>query len=143
MLLKIGLLITAFLSHILCSFSAELAYFFAYSNDKSAAEISRVSSNNDGDSKKLPKLGVWGESLALMRKHPTLQILFMEAIFHQLVGNMLNLMFHDALRLEISDDDVRASLVSFSFSSSSFFIIYSRHDIYIHYHIRLVASLRL
>ena len=108
-------MITAFLSHILCSFSSELAYVFVHQHENPAADIVRVANAKDEESQKLPKLGVWGESLALMKKHPTLQILFMEAIFHQLVVNMLNLMFHDALRIGISNDDERAKLVSVFF----------------------------
>jgi ATP/ADP translocase len=123
-------LITAFLSHILCSFSSELAYVFVHQHERPAgADNLRVANSKDEEAQKLPKLGVWGESLALMKKHPTLQILFMEAIFHQLVVNMLNLMFHDALRMGISNDDERAKLVSFF--SDCIFILCIFHFLYL------------
>ena len=85
---------------------SEVAYILAQSF------IDQVpSTGKKEDSSNKLKLSVWREALDLMRKHPTLQILFIEAIFHQIVGNMLNLMFHDALRLRISDDGLRATVV--------------------------------
>jgi phosphate/sulfate permease len=106
-----GLLATAFISSVLCFICAELAYFISHGAENDE-QVSHDKSTNDSTSKL--KLSVWRESLDLFKKHRTLQILFIEAIFHQLVGNMLNLMFHDALRLNILDDDHRALMVIYS-----------------------------
>jgi len=63
------------------------------------------------------KGGFWSDSWNLICKHRMLQILFIEGIFHQLCGNMLNLMFHNGLRLEIADDATRAMLVGRFFAT--------------------------
>jgi ATP/ADP translocase len=51
------------------------------------------------------------DSWNLILKYPLLQILFLEGLSHQLCTNMLNLMFHNCLRIEIFDDSIRAMLV--------------------------------
>jgi ATP/ADP translocase len=51
------------------------------------------------------------DSWNLILKYPLLQILFLEGLSHQLCTNMLNLMFHNCLRIEILDDSIRAMLV--------------------------------
>ena len=55
--------------------------------------------------------GVWSDSFVLMSKYHTLQLLLAEAIIHQFCGNMLNLMWHDGLRLNLGDDSYRAVVV--------------------------------
>jgi hypothetical protein len=50
-------------------------------------------------------------------KHDTLQLLFVEALVHQACSNMLNMMFHDGLRLGVPLDSERAVLVGRFFAS--------------------------
>jgi len=57
------------------------------------------------------------DSWNLMCKHHILQLLFIEAITHQTCTNMLNLMFHNGLGLEVSEDSVRAMLVGRFFAT--------------------------
>jgi hypothetical protein len=57
------------------------------------------------------------DSWSLMCKHPILQLLFVEAITHQMCTNMLNLMFHNGLGVEVGEDSVRAMLVGRFFAT--------------------------
>ena len=57
------------------------------------------------------------DSWNLMCKHHILQLLFVEAITHQMCTNMLNLMFHNGLGLEVSENSVRATLVGRFFAT--------------------------
>ena len=50
-------------------------------------------------------------------KHPTLQLMFLEALVHQCCSNMLNMMFHDGLRTEVPLDSARAVLVGRFFAT--------------------------
>jgi hypothetical protein len=63
------------------------------------------------------KGGFWSDSWNLICAHRLLQILFIEGLLHQMCGNMLNLMFHNGLRLEIQDDATRARLVGRFFAT--------------------------
>ena len=70
-----------------------------------------------GVHKHIKKTGFWIDSWNLFCAHHTLQILLVEAILHQLCGNMLNIMFHNGLRLEVVDESTRAMLVGRFFAS--------------------------
>ena len=59
------------------------------------------------------KVNIWIEFWHIMYRSPTLRLLYLEAIFHQLVANLLNVMFHDALRLDLPNNSSRAVLVGF------------------------------
>lgn len=63
------------------------------------------------------KGGFWSDSWNLICNHHLLQVLFVEGILHQMCGNMLNLMFHNGLRMEIADDATRAILVGRFFAT--------------------------
>lgn len=75
------------------------------------------SSSVGSDGKPKKRGGFWIDSWNLIWKHRLLQILFFEAITHQLCGNMLNLMFHNGLRSEVTDNSKRAMLVGRFFAT--------------------------
>lgn len=62
------------------------------------------------------KKGLWAD-FRVMLKYRTLQLLFAEAIVHQCCANMLNLMFHEGLRLGVPIDAERAVVVGRFFAS--------------------------
>ena len=76
-------------------------------NESSSTLDKLEASKKEGNNTK----GVWGDSFVLMSKYETLQLLLAEAIIHQFCGNMLNLMWHDGLRLNLGDDSYRAVVV--------------------------------
>ena len=61
--------------------------------------------------------GVTRDFINLMFKYRTLQLLFVEAIVHQCSANMLNLMFHDGLRMGITEASYRAIIVGRFFAT--------------------------
>lgn len=73
--------------------------------------------NKEKSHKGVKKTGFWADSWNLIRKNHLLQVLFAEALTHQLCSNMLNLMFHNGLRGEIEDDSARAKLVGRFFAT--------------------------
>jgi hypothetical protein len=83
----------------------------------SAAPVPATSHAVDANKHKKGKSGFWADSWNLIWKHKMLQILFVEGVLHQLCGNMLNLMFHNGLRLEITSDATRAMLVGRFFAT--------------------------
>jgi hypothetical protein len=83
----------------------------------STAPVPATSHAVDANKHKKGKSGFWADSWNLIWKHKMLQILFVEGVLHQLCGNMLNLMFHNGLRLEITSDATRAMLVGRFFAT--------------------------
>jgi ATP/ADP translocase len=65
------------------------------------------------------KQGFWKDSWELFCNYPILQILFFEAITHQTCTNMLNIMFHNSLRAESMDNELKAKLVGRFFATVS------------------------
>lgn len=65
------------------------------------------------------KAGFWRDSWELIRSHPILQLLFFEAITHQVCTNMLNIMFHNSLRFSPMDSALKAKLVGRFFATVS------------------------
>jgi hypothetical protein len=59
----------------------------------------------------IPKSSFWRDSWALITTNYVLQVLFYEALSHQFCSNMLNLMFHNALRSSTHSNEVKAKLV--------------------------------
>jgi len=82
-----------------------------------SSATSTTRSNTLDDQHKKKRGGFWIDSWNLICKHRVLQVLFVEAITHQMCGNMLNLMFHNGLRSEIAEDSVRAMLVGRFFAT--------------------------
>jgi hypothetical protein len=82
-----------------------------------AAPVPATSHAVDATKHKKGKSGFWADSWNLIWKHKMLQVLFVEGVLHQLCGNMLNLMFHNGLRLEITSDATRAMLVGRFFAT--------------------------
>ena len=92
-------------------------------NDSNNSNDMKTDSSNDEKDKKTitPKeeiikkgyfsSGVTQDFINLMLKYRTLQLLFIEAIVHQCSANMLNLMFHDGLRMGITEASYRAVIV--------------------------------
>lgn len=66
-----------------------------------------------------PKAGFWRDSWDLIRSYPILQLLFFEAITHQVCTNMLNIMFHNSLRFSPMDSALKAKLVGRFFATVS------------------------
>lgn len=121
-----GLLTTAFLATFLSTCFAELAYILALTqgnygslfvpkNNHNAVANKDVDSSNNNSNKKQPN--IWIEFWYIMYRSPTLRLLYVEAIAHQLVTNTLNLMFHDALRNGIADNATRAVVVGRFFAT--------------------------
>lgn len=75
------------------------------------------SSESSPDVKPAKKTGFWHDSWSLFCQHSILRLLFIEAITHQTCTNMLNLMFHNGLGLEVGEDSVRAMLVGRFFAT--------------------------
>jgi ATP/ADP translocase len=65
------------------------------------------------------KQGFLKDSWELFCNYPILQILFFEAITHQICTNMLNIMFHNSLRAESMDNELKAKLVGRFFATVS------------------------
>ena len=61
--------------------------------------------------------GITRDFINIMFKYRTLQLLFIEAIVHQCSANMLNLMFHDGLRMGITEASYRAVIVGRFFAT--------------------------
>lgn len=91
------------------------------SNSNSNSNATRPFNSSNPDQKVKPgSTGIKAfcvDSWNLMCKHPILQLLFVEAITHQMCTNMLNLMFHNGLGLEVGEDSVRAMLVGRFFAT--------------------------
>jgi len=85
------------------------------SNQSSSKPV--VETVDEPKSKRLLRSTFLHDSWNLMCKHHILQLLFIEAITHQTCTNMLNLMFHNGLGLEVSEDSVRAMLVGRFFAT--------------------------
>ena len=114
-----ALLIMAFLSCAGSFFMAEVATFNAPLNIRMVVKQKEVSSNgkDTATTEKKKSSGFMRESFQLLMKHDTLQLLFCEALVHQSCSNMLNMMFHDGLRLNVPSDSERAVLVGRFFAS--------------------------
>ena len=78
-----------------------------------AAGVVVITSSTPKNKKSYFLLDSWN----LIFKYPLLQILFLEGLSHQLCTNMLNLMFHNCLRIEIFDDSIRAMLIGRFFAT--------------------------
>jgi hypothetical protein len=75
------------------------------------------SSSHSTSTKPKAKLGFWLDSWNLIQSNHVLQILFVEAVAHQICTNMLNIMFHNGLRSYMLDDTWKAKLVGRFFSA--------------------------
>ena len=53
--------------------------------------------------------------------NPTLRILVIEAVIHQCCSNMLNIMFYDSIRINITDNNIRAMLIGRFFAFVNMF----------------------
>ena len=81
-------------------------------------EIQALPSKIDSFKKNsLKSSSIWVDGWEMMFKNSMLQMLFAEALIHQVCANMLNLMFHDGLRFSIPDDRERATLVGRFFAT--------------------------
>ena len=69
------------------------------------------------------KAGFWSDSYQLISSHRILQLLFCEAVCHQLCTNMLNIMFHNGLRESAVDDEMRARLVGRFFATVNIVVV--------------------
>lgn len=102
------------------------------SNINSSNIISNKENNNNSvaqsaenkEIQDLPKLEnvkknscIWVDGWEMILKNNMLQMLFAEALIHQVCANMLNLMFHDGLRFSMPDDRERATLVGRFFAT--------------------------
>jgi hypothetical protein len=99
------------------TFATEVAANHSKTATTTAAPVPATSHAVDANKHKKGKSGFWADSWNLIWKHKMLQILFVEGVLHQLCGNMLNLMFHNGLRLEITSDATRAMLVGRFFAT--------------------------
>jgi hypothetical protein len=99
------------------TFATEVAANHSKTATTTAAPVPVTSHAVDATKHKKGKSGFWADSWNLIWKHKMLQILFVEGVLHQLCGNMLNLMFHNGLRLEITSDATRAMLVGRFFAT--------------------------
>ncbi|RYG65579.1 hypothetical protein EON64_11625, partial [archaeon] len=69
------------------------------------------------------KTGFWSDSYQLISSHKILQLLFCEAVCHQLCTNMLNIMFHNGLRESAVDDEMKAKLVGRFFATVNIIVV--------------------
>ena len=84
---------------------SELAYVQLAANSVSVPII--VKKRDDVQ----PNSSIWADAYNLISKYKLIRILLLDAILHQSVSNMLNLMFHDGLRINIANSSDRALVV--------------------------------
>lgn len=122
----IGLLVASLIASACASIFAERAYALIASaghgtliGPMSALRSEKVG-GRDGEGEAGYRVGsVWIDFWNIVRRSHTLRLLFLEALCHQLVGNMLNTAFHEALRsgaAYASDNAARAALVILALS---------------------------
>ena len=78
-----------------------------HASGKSSASLQRRQSTGTSSQSS----NVWRDAYTMFSKYQTLRLLLAEAVIHQFSSNMLNLMFHDGLRLNVADDSRRAVVV--------------------------------
>ena len=84
---------------------SELAYVQLASNSVAVPIIVKRRAGAAQDS------SIWADAYDLISKYKLIRILLLDAILHQCVSNMLNLMFHDGLRINITNSTDRALVV--------------------------------
>ena len=80
-------------------------------------EINNLKSRRSSFKSNSSSTSVWLDGWEMMLKNDMLQMLFAEALIHQVCANMLNLMFHDGLRFSIPNDRERATVVGRFFAT--------------------------
>lgn len=136
----LGLLIAALICTILSLLAAEISYVLNKAessetkvkinnegNDHSVVQSSDENENRNSKTKfetskrssftKPSSSSIWVDGWEMILKNDMLQMLFAEALIHQVCANMLNLMFHDGLRFSIPDDRERATVVGRFFAT--------------------------
>lgn len=107
-----GLLITTIICLALSSLTAELATIMIH--QPSSPILVTTSSKSKPN---MNNWNVWKDSFELMKKYRILQLLYIEAIAHQSCSNMLNMMFHEMLRRNITESSERAVVVGHFFAT--------------------------
>jgi ATP/ADP translocase len=101
------LLVVALISSLISFIFVEVAHNHA-SKYKETNHVNQWNNNNDND--KLND-GFWKSSYNLLTNHNTLRLLLLEAVAHQFCSSMLNLMFFEGLRIDLSIDNGRAIVI--------------------------------
>lgn len=116
-----GLLVTSFITTVAALVCAERAHAVLHNaSSKKAPRKDQTSTASDGQKESKPaakRLGFWSDSWQLIRSHKILQILFLEAVTHQMCTNMLNMTFHNGLRSSALANDIKAKMVGRFFAA--------------------------